>query len=348
MQLDTNYLKNRFLMASALPRIFCLRLRLAYRQWSLSPDKKSGEPPDQNPDSSSSLCITPFLESGKERIEKTLDALNQQHPNLPYAHLFLAARYSLLSSAKRLRPLLVLATVSSYGVSLEKALQPACAIEMVHTYSLIHDDLPCMDDDDFRRGNPTLHKVYPESHAILTGDYLLTTAFEILANSPGLSDSQKIDLVRTLAKNAGGHGMIGGQVIDMATENKGIDWSLLEMMHHYKTGCLIIASLVSGAIIANAPLSDRLTLEKVGKKIGIAFQIVDDLLDLTGTLQEMGKNCGSDQNKNKTTALSFMSTTECQIKAKELLESALEDLDTLSQPAPLLSSLFLKLVDRTR
>ena len=219
---------------------------------------------------------------------------------------------------------------------------------MVHTYSLIHDDLPCMDDDDFRRGKPTLHKVFPESHALLTGDFLLTHAFEILCQSPALSDKQKVALVQTLSQHAGGHGMIGGQVIDLLSENKNIDWPTLELMHYCKTASLIIASLDCGAIIADISPQDRALLQSVGKKMGIAFQIVDDLLDVTGSFSEMGKLSGSDAYKKKATSVSILGIESSRAKSEELYKQAKEDLTSLSQPAPLLFSLFDSLIHRSK
>lgn len=284
----------------------------------------------------------------KNLIETRLDQLIAENPDLPYTHLFTAARYSLLSSAKRIRPLLLLATLETYQVPVVLGIDPACAIEMVHTYSLIHDDLPCMDNDDFRRGKPTLHKVFAESHAILTGDFLLTHAFEILCKSAELTDGQKVALVQTLSKHAGSHGMIGGQVIDLIAENKTIDLPTLELMHYCKTACLIIASLDCGAIIAHAPLSDRTILQSVGKKMGIAFQIIDDLLDVSGCFSEMGKLTGSDAHKKKATSVSILGIQASKETAEELYTQAINELETLSRPAPYLDSLFKQLVHRLK
>ncbi len=284
----------------------------------------------------------------KKLIEKRLDQLIAENPLLPYAHLFSAARYSLLSSAKRIRPLLLCATLETFGIGIDTGIDPACAIEMIHTYSLIHDDLPCIDNDDYRRGKPTLHKVFPESHALLAGDFLLTHAFEILCGAPHLTDKQKVALVQTLSKHAGSHGMIGGQVIDLLSENKTIDWPTLELMHYYKTACLIIAALDCGAIIANASTEDRSILLSVGKKMGIAFQIVDDLLDVTGSFSEMGKLAGSDEHKKKATAVSILGIQTSKDKTEELYTQAEKELNTLSRPAPLLSSLFQLLIHRTK
>ncbi len=283
----------------------------------------------------------------KDLIEKRLNQLIAENPSLPYAHLFSAARYSLLSSAKRIRPLLLCATLETYQVPVAIGIDPACAIEMIHTYSLIHDDLPCMDNDDYRRGKLALHKVFPESHALLTGDFLLTHAFEILCRSPHLTDGQKVALVQTLSKHAGSHGMIGGQVIDLFSENKAIDWPTLELMHYCKTACLIIASLDCGAIIANAPKEDRSILQSVGKKMGIAFQIVDDLLDVTGSFSEMGKLTRSDEHKKKATSISVLGIQASKDRAKELHIQAERELSTLSHPPLLLSSLFQLLIHRS-
>ena len=294
------------------------------------------------------MSINPFISFGKTLIENRLDELIAEMPTLPYSHLFTAARYSLLSSAKRIRPLLLLATLRTFEIPIEAGIDPACAIEMIHTYSLIHDDLPSMDNDDYRRGRPTLHKVYPESHAILTGDFLLTHAFGIICKAPHLSDGQKVALIETISHHAGSHGMIGGQVIDLLSENRSIDWSTLEMMHYCKTACLMVAALDCGAIIANASAQDRQLLRSAGKKMGIAFQIVDDLLDVTGHFSQMGKLAGSDAHKQKSTAVSVLGISASQQKAKELYSEAEKDLFSLTQPAPLLSSLFQLLINRSQ
>lgn len=248
-------------------------------------------------------------------IESKLSELIQERLDLPQHLLFKAARYSLLSSGKRLRPILTLATAQTFNTPLEYALIPACAIEMVHTYSLIHDDLPCMDDDDLRRGIPTLHKVYDEAHAVLTGDYLLTYAFELLSTAPHLTSDQKLALVKTLSQHAGGSGMIGGQVMDMQGSN---DW---EQMHLLKTASLMISALEFGAIIGNCSPSDTTHLKTFGKQIGLAFQIIDDILD----------------NDMPPTA---------RPKAEKLYSGALDSLQQLSTPAPLLEQLAHKLVYR--
>jgi geranylgeranyl diphosphate synthase type II len=289
-----------------------------------------------------------FQHNARAKIENQLRQLVSQSDDLPYSPLFFAARYSLLAPAKRLRPLLVLAVCESFGVAQDHALIPACAIEMIHTYSLIHDDLPCMDDDDLRRGKPTLHKVYPEWHALLTGDFLLTYAFEILSSAPHLDSDQKLNLVSSLAKHAGAHGMIGGQMIDLLSEGWAIDWKILEQMHRGKTSGLIIAALEFGGIISRVPSQDLDLLKQAGSAIGVAFQLIDDVLDYTGAQEELGKTIGSDYERAKATAVSLLGIEEARTKAESLLQAAKKKLNNLSSPASLLNVLFEQMIYRKK
>jgi geranylgeranyl diphosphate synthase type II len=229
--------------------------------------------------------------------------------------------------------LLVLATAEAYNAPIENALIPACTLELIHTYSLIHDDLPCMDDDDMRRGKPTVHKIYGEGHAVLTGDYLLTYAFQILSEAKHLSPEQKLQLIRCLAFNAGADGMVGGQVVDLLSENKTIDWATLKFMDIHKTAALISTALEFGAIIGGAPPDDHLLLSEIGKNLGLAFQIVDDILD-------------AGEETDKTTVLSFLSVQEAEALASTLYTAACDKLKALSVPTPGLSLLAQKLVFR--
>lgn len=217
----------------------------------------------------------------KEQIESTLLALIPPEKEA----LFEMAHYS-MEGGKKLRPLLTLAVLHAFDVPIDHGLHPACAIEMVHTYSLIHDDLPCMDDDDFRRGKPTLHKAYPESHAVLTGDFLLTYPFEILANAPHLTLEQKNRLIIALAKRAGHEGMIGGQILDIESQNGPIEPDTLQILELKKTASLITCALEFGAIIVDEPL---LPFQSIGEALGLAFQIVDDLLDGDGAALLFGE-----------------------------------------------------------
>lgn len=292
------------------------------------------------------MDILLFQHKARANIDHELQQLLSQSNDHPYSPLFLAARYSLLSAGKRLRPMLVLAVCESFGIKQDHALIPACALEMIHTYSLIHDDLPCMDDDDYRRGIPALHKVYPEWHALLTGDFLLTYAFEILSTAPHLNADQKLGLIHSLAKHAGAHGMIGGQMIDLLSEGQTIDWEVLEKMHLCKTSGLIIAALEFGGIISCVSSDDLNHLRKAGAAIGLAFQLIDDLLDDTDTQEELGTPTGSDCERAKATAVSLVGIEETRTKAEILRQAAKENLALLSSPTPLLDALFTQMVHR--
>lgn len=207
-----------------------------------------------------------------------------------------AARYALFSGGKRLRPLLTLATAAVFGVDPLTALDPACAIEMIHTYSLIHDDLPCMDDDHFRRGKPTLHKVYEEPIALLTGDYLLTLAFEILANASKLGREQRLQMIKTIAIRSGGAGMIGGQAMDIEQTAQEVDEELLLQIHEGKTSSLITACLECGSLAAGYPSTPL--LQSIGRNLGLAYQFQDDLFDGI-------PSASSDNIKQKPTAITL-------------------------------------------
>lgn len=234
--------------------------------------------------------------------------------------LFDAARYSLFSGGKRVRPLLLLTCLETYGCPVEKGMHTASALECIHTYSLIHDDLPCMDDDDWRRDKPTLHRVYPEWHALLTGDYLLTFAFEVLAQCPHLPPAQKLEILHILSQSSGAHGMIGGQMLDLS--GGASTQTELETLHAYKTGALFSCALESAAIIAQTP--DRPLLKACGTKLGIAFQVHDDLQDAA-------------QDK-RSGAVFLLGTQGAEEYKHSLLHDAHALLNALSQPAPLLHS----------
>jgi geranylgeranyl diphosphate synthase type II len=206
-------------------------------------------------------------------VNDLLDKLVAEEP-VPHNSLYVAARYSLLAPGKRIRPLLAIATGQMLGSSLEALLQPACALEMIHAYSLIHDDLPAMDDDDFRRGKPSLHKAFGEGNAILAGDYLLTYAFEVLSTAPHLTAEQRLTLITLLARASGGHGMIGGQIMDL--EKAGHD---LTEVNAKKTGALIMAAVQFGGVVAGASPEVFSILTTLGQKIGLLFQVCDDILD---------------------------------------------------------------------
>lgn len=253
-----------------------------------------------------------------------------------------AARYSLKSGGKRLRPLLTLTTAHTLSGEHEKALQPALAIELIHTYSLIHDDLPGMDNDDFRRGKPTVHKAYNEGQAILAGDFLLTYAFECLSKAPHLDPATKLELITLLAERSGAHGMIGGQSIDISTSSFTLDE--LNHLHLKKTGALIEAAILTGAICAKASQQHLQSLSRFAHNIGLAFQIVDDVIDVTHPEKKHGKS--SDLANHKTTYVSLMGIDASKLKAGQLLQEALSELDRLPFPTQLLKDLAIKLVNR--
>ena len=212
-----------------------------------------------------------------------------------------AMRYSLLAGGKRLRPILLMAAVDALGKDGNKFLPVACALEMIHTYSLIHDDLPAMDNDDYRRGKLTNHKVFGEAHAILAGDGLLTKAFEVICTQKDVDAKILVNVISYMAKAAGHMGMVGGQTIDLNAEKNIIDIDELKIMHMAKTGALFKAALLCGGYIAEASEKDLIALEKYAENFGLAFQITDDILDVVGDSQEMGKAAGSDMKKEKCT-----------------------------------------------
>ncbi|HSW87475.1 MAG TPA: farnesyl diphosphate synthase [Rhabdochlamydiaceae bacterium] len=292
------------------------------------------------------MDIQKYLDSRLDLIKETLEDLVHEHADSPHNLLFIAARYSLLSSGKRLRPLIALSAAEAFGAPSKKALSPACALELVHTYSLIHDDLPCMDDDDLRRGQPTLHKIYNEGHAVLTGDFLLTYAFQVIAESPGLTVKQRLSLVHSLSRNAGANGIIGGQVVDLASTGQKIDWPIVQYMHLNKTASLIVAALEFGGIIGKVSKKDMQLLTSIGRNLGLAYQIIDDILDVTGSQETLGKPIGSDKENQKTTAITLLGKEKAQEHAEELFSQAKRDLESLSMPTPALVHLAHKLIYR--
>ena len=234
-------------------------------------------------------------------------------------------RYSLFAGGKRIRPVLTLEFCRMFGGEEEAALPFACAVEMIHTYSLIHDDLPCMDDDDLRRGKPTNHKVFGESTALLAGDALLTGAFEAAASNTEVGAEISAKAVAYLASCAGRYGMVGGQIMDLEGEKKMLSLDELIKLHSLKTGALISAAAVMGALAAGVSFGDKCMKDVVtyAENIGLAFQIIDDILDCTGTAEELGKNVGMDAERKKNTFMSFFSVEEAQFYADRLTSEAI-------------------------
>ncbi|MEX0943083.1 MAG: polyprenyl synthetase family protein [Pseudomonadales bacterium] len=257
----------------------------------------------------------------QSRIEEHLDHFLPSR-NIP-PQLAEAMRYAVFNGGKRVRPTLTYLAAEALGAKPGQTDRTACAIEFIHTYSLIHDDLPAMDDDELRRGKPTCHMVYGDALAILAGDALQTLAFELIAADAGLAPEQRVEIVSTLAIASGADGMVGGQVIDLASENKSIDAAMLEQMHRRKTGALISASVVCGAIVAGASEDDRHALERYGHDLGLAFQVKDDILDETGDTNIMGKPAGSDQSRRKSTFVSVYGLNEAIARLDDLRQDAI-------------------------
>ena len=248
-----------------------------------------------------------------------------------YKVIFDSMRYSVENGGKRVRPLLTLLFCDACGGDVKKALPVAEAVEYIHTYSLIHDDLPCMDNDDFRRGKPSNHKVYGEAFALLAGDGLLTAAFERITDlhKAGLYSAEvAVNAIYTLSHLAGSRGMIGGQVIDLINEdNADADIDSLMLMDNLKTGALIEAACVMGCIVAEADEAKKNAAAEFAKKIGLAFQIKDDILDVTGTLEKLGKMVGSDEQNGKSTYVTLLGVDKCQELVDKLTEEAMSALD---------------------
>jgi geranylgeranyl diphosphate synthase, type II len=283
-----------------------------------------------------SLDLKQYLKERCELVDSRLMMAMPSETELPFS-LHKSMRYSTFAGGKRLRPILLLAACEAVGGEINTALPAACSMEMIHTYSLIHDDLPAMDNDDFRRGNPTNHKVFGDAIAILAGDALLTQAF-ILLSSPFFASNVPHDrilaVIHEIASAAGSRGMVGGQVVDMESEGKiDLDLPTVQYIHTHKTGALIKASVKIGALLGGA--DDRLlsSITRFGEVIGLAFQIADDILDIEGSTEELGKDAGSDQARGKATYPSVIGIEESRRRASELLDMAIESLDSFGEKA---------------
>lgn len=282
----------------------------------------------------------------RPRIEAALDRYSRFELDCPRP-LEEAIRYSLLAPAKRLRPLLVLMASQACGGDIERALPAACAIEMIHTYSLIHDDLPAMDDDDLRRGRPTNHKVYGEALAILAGDALLTLAFEVLARDVRPA-SVAAACCNVLGSAAGATALVGGQAADLAGEESAGDLATLEAIHRRKTGAMFLVSLRLGALTAGANEEQRTALEGYGRRLGLAFQIMDDLLDVQGDEAVLGKRVRKDADRGKMTFPALLGIEESQCQAERLIAEACSALTPFGSSADGLEALARYVIERDR
>jgi len=288
------------------------------------------------------------LQDTSERLEESLDALLPL-PDAGERRVIEAMRYALFAGGKRLRPFLTVATADLFGVNRSCSLRAGAAIECIHTYSLVHDDLPAMDDDDLRRGQPTVHKAFDEATAILAGDGLLTLAFELLADSDTHADPNvRTALIRTIARAAGHHGMVGGQMLDLEAEHRQLDEQQITRLQQLKTGALIVASVEAGALLGKASTRLRHALVGYGRALGLAFQIADDLLDQTASTDELGKATGKDAQAGKATLVSLIGEDRARRQAKLLTDQALSYLDEFSERAALLREVAVFAIQRRR
>ena len=254
--------------------------------------------------------------------------------------------YSLMAGGKRLRPILLMAAADAVGADGTKFITAACALEMIHTYSLIHDDLPAMDNDDYRRGKLTNHKAYDEGTAILAGDALLTLAFSVILRQQDVPAERLLRIVDEISRLAGAEGMVGGQMLDLEAENRRISMEELQRVHMGKTGALFRAALRSGAILAGASEQQLAALTAYADHFGLAFQITDDILDVVGTAEDIGKPVGSDEKNHKSTYVTLTSLDEAQSLARQTVESAVDALHIFGDEAAFLRELVLYLVRR--
>jgi geranylgeranyl diphosphate synthase type II len=294
-----------------------------------------------------------YLKEKKGLVDAYLDNCVPVEDRRPES-LHRSIRYSIQAGGKRVRPILALAAADAV-LGRDSSDEPgvmatACSLELIHTYSLIHDDLPAMDDDDLRRGKPTNHKVFGESVAILAGDGLLTYAFDLLTDprhTSGLEPSRLIQIIHEIAVASGGLGMVGGQVVDIESEGKEVDFATLEYIHTHKTGALLRASVRVGAMAANASDEQLKALTRYGTDVGLAFQIADDILDIVGDEAEIGKDVGSDIERGKKTYPSFVGLEESRLRARELADSSIASLDMFGDAAEPLRVLADYIVSRT-
>ena len=291
------------------------------------------------------MKLKEYFNLSKGIVEAKLESLIENQAEIPI--IYDAMRYSLLAGGKRLRPIMAIMACDLFDGDVNEVLPFACSIEMIHTYSLIHDDLPAMDNDDYRRGKLTNHKVFGEGFAILAGDALLNKAFEIMHQALVLNPKLgNIKAAAYISKASGTQGMIGGQCIDLHYESKSINLDILNAMHDKKTGAMIKAPLVAGSLISGASEEDVQRMEKFGQLIGLAFQISDDILDVEGSTEKLGKKTGSDANNNKSTFVSYYGTQKSKEIAKELIKEAQDIISIYGDKGLLLKELSNYIIER--
>lgn len=294
------------------------------------------------------IKIEQYLDEKKTLVDKALQKFMPRPSGLA-SDVINAMNYSLFAGGKRVRPILCMAGAEAVGGSTDSVVPVACAIELIHTYSLIHDDLPVMDNDDLRRGKPTNHKVFGEAVALLAGDGLLTLAFNLMAGYGAEKEVEKKALLRVIdliASAAGYKGMVGGQVVDITYEGKEPDPSVVEYIHRHKTAALIAASVTAGTILAGGNKDEEKSINRYGQQVGLAFQIADDILNIQGDRKIMGKGTGSDKEKGKMTYPSVFGTAESTKIQKELIKNAIESLKGFDNRAEPLRDLARYIINR--
>jgi len=292
------------------------------------------------------LDLEKYLEEKRTAVNSALDSLLPVEKEFPQT-LHSAMRYSMFAGGKRIRPAMTIAAAEAVGGNAEDVIEVACATELIHTYSLIHDDLPAMDDDDLRRGKPTCHKAFGEAQAILAGDALLTLAFEVMVEgAKGANNGMIIQVIGEMAKASGSLGMVGGQLVDIESEGMDVDIAILDFIHTHKTGALINASIRIGAIMAGGTAGQLDAITKYGKSIGTAFQITDDILDVVGEKEQLGKNTNGDAKKGKVTYPGLVGLSESKRRAKEWMDIALDALKDFDKKADPLRAIACYIVER--
>jgi geranylgeranyl diphosphate synthase type II len=291
--------------------------------------------------------IKTYLAETRKIVDQTLENLLPSENETP-AIIHKAMRHSIFAGGKRLRPILVLSSGECLGGSRDTLLHLGAAIEMMHTYSLIHDDLPALDNDDLRRGVPTCHKVFGEAMAILAGDALMTRCYQLLTELPGAADAMRVRIIGELAYATGTvRGMIGGQVVDIESEGKPVDALTLEYIHLSKTGALLSACVRTGALAAGSSDAELETMTRFGGKLGLVFQIVDDILDVTASSETLGKTAGKDEKVQKATYPALYGIEASRQKARELIDGALSDISGFGAEAETLRELARFFISRT-
>jgi len=290
-----------------------------------------------------------YLQEQRQKVEKAL-ALILPEPEGPAADVVKAMKYSLFAGGKRLRPILCIAGAEALGVDGSHVMPVACALEMIHTYSLVHDDLPAMDNDDMRRGKPTNHKVFGEAEAILAGDGLLTEAFRVMAQIPlgKIRPEALLRVICLVAQASGYQGMVGGQVTDIQSERKTVEPATVEFIHSHKTGALIAASVTSGAILGAASETQVSAINAYGRGIGLAFQISDDILDVEGDSEKMGKGVGGDARKKKVTYPSVHGLGTSKRIQEQTIDQAIHSLEAFDSKADPLRAIATYIIERKK